>query len=127
MAIDGCGGCDTRYGRTDRDGCEGVCRFIEALVASALNIGLVELRARTRGRAAASFARQTAMYLAHVHFGMSLSEVGRTFGRDRTTVAHACARIEDLRDDPKIECILAYLESTLDGWQQSFVRAEGLS
>ncbi|HEV7276116.1 MAG TPA: hypothetical protein VGN80_07510 [Devosiaceae bacterium] len=36
-----------------------------------------------------------------------------TFGRDRTTVAHACARIEDLRDRPEIEAELGQLEAEL--------------
>lgn len=104
-----------------QDGCASVCHFIEALVAGALGIGLAELRAEKRGRAAAAFARQTAMYLAHVHFGLSLSDVGRNFGRDRTTVAHACARVEDSRDDPKIESVLACLEASLDRWLQSYL------
>jgi chromosomal replication initiation ATPase DnaA len=120
MTVDGCSGCKNPVVRTDQDNCESVCRFVETLVAAALGIGLSELRARSRGRAAAAFARQTAMYLAHVHFGLSLSQVGRTFGRDRTTVAHACARVEDCRDDPKFERILALLESALDSRQRSF-------
>jgi chromosomal replication initiation ATPase DnaA len=98
-----------------------VCRVVQGLVSTALGISLAELRAHSRGRAATAFARQTAMYLAHVHFGISLSEVGRTFGRDRTTVAHACARVEDRRDDPTFECILGCLESALDGWQRGFL------
>ncbi len=120
MTITDCSNYNVRHRFIDRAGREGVCRFIETLVAAALGIGLAELRARGRGRAAAAFARQTAMYLAHVHLGMSLSEVGRTFSRDRTTVAHACARVEDCRDDPKFDRILACLETTLDGWQRSF-------
>lgn len=96
------------------------CRFIETLVSAALGIGMAELRASRRGRAAAAFARQTAMYLAHVHFGLTLSQVGRNFGRDRTTVAHACAKVEDSRDDPKFERVLACLETALDTWHQGF-------
>jgi len=80
-----------------------------------------ELRAARRGRAPAAFARQTAIYLAHVHFGMSLSEVGRNFGRDRTTVAHACACVEDSRDDPRFERVLLCLEAALDRWTESFL------
>lgn len=57
-----------------------------------------------------ALARQTAMYLAHVTFGLTFTEVGRLFRRDRTTVAHACAVIEDLRDDPAIDRALSILE-----------------
>jgi chromosomal replication initiation ATPase DnaA len=53
------------------------------------------------------------MYLAHVTFGLSFSEIGTLFDRDRTTVAHACRVIEDLRDDPAMDKALAILEITL--------------
>jgi chromosomal replication initiation ATPase DnaA len=105
--------CSERYDMAD---CESACRFIEALVAAASGIALGELRARHRGRATTAFARQMAMYLAHVHLGLTLSQVGRSFGRDRTTVAHACACIEDRRDDPKFERVLACLEAALECW-----------
>jgi chromosomal replication initiation ATPase DnaA len=103
-----------------------VCRFIENLVSGALGIGLAELRATRRGRAAVAFARQTAMYLAHVHFGLTLSQVGKNFGRDRTTVAHACARVEDSRDDPQFERVLVCLEATLDHWHNDAFALEGV-
>jgi hypothetical protein len=53
------------------------------------------------------------MYLAHVAFGLSLTRVGVCFGRDRTTVRHACALIEDSRDDPRCEFGLSALEAAL--------------
>ncbi len=120
MAIEG--GIILRAGsmKAGQEGFESACRFIETLVSAALGIRLAELRAEKRGRAAAAFARQTAMYLAHVHLGLSLSQVGRNFGRDRTTVAHACAQVEDSRDDPKVERVLACLEAALDRWLQGF-------
>lgn len=110
-----------RFPPTGEEGSTSLCRSIEAVVSTALGIGLAELRADQRGRAAAAFARQTAMYLAHVHFGLTLSQVGRNFARDRTTVAHACARIEDCRDDPKVESVLACLEAALDRWHRNFL------
>jgi chromosomal replication initiation ATPase DnaA len=65
----------------------------------------------TRGRSRAAFARQVAMYLAHVAFGLTLTTVGRAFRRDRTTVSHACALVEDARDDPEIDRTLELLEA----------------
>lgn len=53
------------------------------------------------------------MYLAHVVFGASLAEIGLAFGRDRTTVSHACGLIEDLRDDPAFDADLERLEQVL--------------
>ena len=99
---------------------EGACRFVESLVAAALSIDLRDMRAARRGRAGPAFARQTAMYLAHVKLGLRLSEVGRYFRRDRTTVAHACASIEDRRDDPACEAVIECLEAAVDAWLQGF-------
>ena len=83
---------------------------IESAVAAVFEVGIEELRAPTRGSARAAFARQVAMYLAHVGCGVSLTEVGRLFERDRTTVAHACGLIEDKRDDPDFDYRLDHLE-----------------
>jgi chromosomal replication initiation ATPase DnaA len=64
-------------------------------------------------------ARQVAMYLANVAFGLTYSEIGAIFWRDRTTVAHACAVIEDLRDDPGVDRALAALEWVLTtSWRE---------
>ena len=57
----------------------------------------------TRGVRNIASARQVAMYLAHVSCGMSLTEVGAMFGRDRTTVAHGCLKVEYRRDDPMFD------------------------
>lgn len=66
-----------------------------------------------RGSARASSARQVAMYLTHVAFGMSLQRVGFAFARDRSTIAHACHIIEDRRDDPAFDNLLDQLEASL--------------
>jgi hypothetical protein len=87
-----------------------VCRLVAATVATAFALPLSELRAPTRRSRRAAFARQIAMYLAHVGFGLSFTQVGRSFGRDRTTAAHACKAIEALRDDPRFDRMLDALE-----------------
>ena len=83
---------------------------IEAAVSQVFGVALAELRGVTRGRAKVALARQVAMYLAHVVCGMSLTQVGRVFDRDRTTVAHACGLIEDRRDDPCFDRLIDLLE-----------------
>jgi chromosomal replication initiation ATPase DnaA len=50
------------------------------------------------------------MYLAHIACGLSLTEVGELFERDRTTVAHACEVIEQRRDDANFDAALELLE-----------------
>jgi hypothetical protein len=72
-----------------------------------------DLWTQTRGRPRVAFARQVAMYLAHVACGLSLTDVGQVFCRDRTTVAHACGLIEDRRDDPAFDRSLELLEGVV--------------
>jgi chromosomal replication initiation ATPase DnaA len=76
-----------------------LCRMVEQAVAPTFGVPRERLWNRPKGRRPEVFARQVAMYLVHVECGLSLTEVGRLFGRDRTTVAHACAVVEDRRDD----------------------------
>jgi Bacterial dnaA protein helix-turn-helix len=83
---------------------------IETSVSRVFGVPIASMRSATRGRARVALARQSAMYLAHVVCGLSLTEVGRIFERDRTTVAHACALIEDRRDDPFFDQLLELLE-----------------
>lgn len=87
---------------------------IEATVSQVFGVEGDDLRRSTRGRANVARARQVAMYLAHVTCGMSLTEVGRTFARDRTTVSHACGVIEDGRDDPTFDRVLELLEQVVN-------------
>lgn len=77
-----------------------LCRLAAATVCAATGISVDDILAPRRAPAAAASARQLAMYLAHVGFGVALADVARAFRRDRTTVAYACRRIEDLRDGP---------------------------
>ena len=87
-----------------------LARLAEVAVAAITQVPAATLRAPRRGRRPIALARQTAMYLAHVAFGLTFTRVGICFGRDRTTVRHACALIEDRRDDPVLEFALSALE-----------------
>ncbi len=83
---------------------------IEQTIASVFAIDVTTIRGSSRGRAKVALARQVSMYLAHVACCLPLTEVGRLFDRDRTTVRHACAVIEDRRDEPDFDRLLALLE-----------------
>lgn len=74
------------------------CRAAVSVVAAECGLGVEILLAHHRSTALVAQARQLAMYLAHVALGLPQTEVARAFRRDRTTVAHACRKIEDLRD-----------------------------
>lgn len=74
------------------------CERVAAVVAQDFAVDRATLFARTRSLPRDALARQTAMYLAHTVFAISFGKIGRIYGRDRTTVAHACRRIEEARD-----------------------------
>lgn len=82
-------------------------------VARVRRVTLRQMLAKGRGTARAASARQLAMYLAHVVLQRPQDVVGRLFGRDASTVSHACQIIEDLRDHPPLEGEIARVESAL--------------
>jgi hypothetical protein len=97
---------------------ERICRSELALLcvaaaAAARGVDPAAIRSPRRERAKIAAARQLALYLHHVVFGASLSACGRAFRRDRTSVRHACAIIEDRRDDPRFDRAVAALEAGL--------------
>lgn len=87
--------------------------FLDRIVASVFSVDTTLLKLPTRGRRPIAEARQVAMYLAHVALGLSLTDVGRLFERDRTTVAHACKKIEDRREAAEFDKALDLLERSI--------------
>lgn len=89
------------------------CDDVITLVARRKHVPIRLLLHKSRGHPSTVQARQLAMYLSHVVRGRSLAEIGRIFGRDRTTVSYACARIEDMRDDRGFDEEVSLLEQLL--------------
>src|ERR1700727_27906 len=89
---------------------------IEATVADHLGRGRV-----SGNRPGPCFSRQIAMYLAKNVAGWSTTRIGRFYnGRHHTTVLHAIAKIERLRQtdetlDALIEVLTAALSPTMEG------------
>jgi len=84
-----------------------------SLVAYALELKAEKILLPDRGPRELVRARQIAMYLMHVGLGVSLARVASGFERDRSTVAHACHRIEEMRDDRDFDLWLDTLELSL--------------
>ena len=78
-------------------------------VARSRRLGINLLLDDFRG-AGPTFARQMAMYLAHVELGRPQKTVAFLFGREPSSVSHACARMEMLRDDPAVEAEIGGIE-----------------
>ena len=87
--------------------------LITHLVAFSTGVPAREIAASGRAALAASDARHLAMYLAHTGLGWPLARVGFAFGRDRTTVGHACRKVEDRRDDAAFDRSVEELEACL--------------
>lgn len=86
---------------------------LACMVARSHGVTVKELFTHSRSRAPIAATRQLAMYLMHVLLSRSLTEVGRFFGRDRTTVAYACRVVEDMRDMPEFDTETSILEDDI--------------
>jgi chromosomal replication initiation ATPase DnaA len=87
-----------------------MCEALIDIVAALFSVSGKELRKSGRTADSISRVRQIAMYVAHVVLRLKQGEVGRGFGRDRTTVVHACHTVEDLRDDAEFDRIVTTVE-----------------
>ncbi len=106
-------GLRNRGGAGGRRGRSGGLRFAGAVAAHVYGVTQDELMATTRRARRAAEARQAAMYLGHVVFGVTLAEVGRAFHRDRSTASYACRRVEDRRENPEYDRMIAWMEVLL--------------
>lgn len=87
-----------------------VCDALIDVASVLYGVSTKELRRAGRTNLDVARVRQVAMYVAHVTLGLSMTEVGIGFARDRTTVLHACHLIEDLRDDLEFDRVVAMTE-----------------
>lgn len=77
-----------------------VCRVVRQVVAELIMLSGDRVLARRDRRRMACHVRQISMYVCHVALSMPQQDIAAAFGRDRTTVGHACHVVEDRRDDP---------------------------
>ena len=95
-------------------------RQAEAVAAAWLRAPLREMRQPSRRAAPISTARQVGMYLAHKVMRRSMTRVGHVFGRDRTTVRHACSRVDRMRDRQSMDHALRLVAGALLHWSEEF-------
>jgi chromosomal replication initiation ATPase DnaA len=117
MFLNGCAG--------DAGPLDPVRDTVEATVAQIFNILPEDFGSMSRGPARVALARQVAMYITHVACRLTLTDVGRLYARDRTTVSHACGVIEDLRDDATFDRVLDLVEMIVRFRLRTIVRGQG--
>lgn len=92
----------------------GPAQTIVAAVAREMNVSPDQLtQSYTRCTANIANARMVAMYLVATLLNLNLTHTGLIFGRDRTTVRHALARVEDKMDDPSFDLLIQRLKDEL--------------
>ncbi len=87
-----------------------LCEGMIDIAAALFNVSGRELRQGGRTNLGVARVRQIAMYVCHVALRLKMVDIGRGFGRDRTTVMHACHLVEDLRDDEDFDRVVAVTE-----------------
>lgn len=90
-----------------------VCRIAAQITAEMLMLAGSRVQMRRDRRRTLCHVRQIAMYVCHVVLQIPMVEIGRAFGRDRTTVGHACSVVEDRRDDPAYDELVSAVERTV--------------
>ncbi|MGF9692940.1 MULTISPECIES: helix-turn-helix domain-containing protein [unclassified Rhizobium] len=90
--------------------CVEICRIVRYMVAEMIHLSGDRVRLRQDRRRMLCHVRQIAMYVCHVVLSIPLSEIGPAFGRDRTTVGHACHVVEDRRDDRVYDDFISSVE-----------------
>jgi hypothetical protein len=87
-----------------------ICECLIDIASALFSVPSKELRKPGRTAISVSRVRQIAMYVAHVVLRLTMSEVGVGFGRDRTTVHHACQVVEDMRDEAEFDRMVQVIE-----------------
>jgi hypothetical protein len=77
---------------------ETIVTLATVLAAEVWGVRACDLRGTLRGNAHIARARQSAMAALHTVGGLSLTEAGAAFGRDRTTARHAVRVVGDDAD-----------------------------
>ena len=88
-------------------------RLAAGMVATSTGHGADRLMRKGARGAALKQARWMTLYLAHTSLGWSQARVAAAFGITDRTVGRACQAIEDDRDDPLVDAILAALDRSL--------------
>lgn len=87
-----------------------ICDGLIDILAAIFNVSGRELRSSGRCGKPVARVRQVGMYVAHVTLGLNMTQVGRGFGRDRSTVLHACHLVEDMRDAGEFDRVVGAVE-----------------
>lgn len=87
-----------------------VGRIVRQIVGELVILFGDRVLARRDRRRLACHVRQISMYVCHVALRIPQNDIATAFGRDRSTVGHACHVVEDRRDDPVFDDFVSAME-----------------
>lgn len=87
---------------------------IQKMVAEAFNVKVPDLKSKNRSEPLVT-ARQIAMYLIKKYLDQPVTEIGRSFNKDHSTVINALRRIESQRVEKKeLDTVINNLETRIN-------------
>jgi hypothetical protein len=97
-------------GRRRSLGLRSVCSAVRMVSGEMLALTGPRVDAERDRRFAVAHVQQIAMYVCHVGLQLTMTDIASGFGRDRTTVGYACAKVEDRRDDRAFDDLVGAVE-----------------
>jgi hypothetical protein len=104
----------TLPGRRRSLGLRSACNAVRMVAGEMLALTGPKAVAERDRRFAVAHVQQIAMYVCHVALQLTMTDIARGFGRDRTTVGYACARVEDRRDDHAFDDLVGAVERVVN-------------
>lgn len=101
-------------GRRRSLGLRSVCGAVRMVAGEMLSLTTPRSIAERDRRFAVTHVQQIAMYVCHVALQLTMADIAKGFGRDRTTVGYACAKVEDRRDDRAFDDLIGAVERVVD-------------
>lgn len=101
-------------GRRRSIGLRSVCNAVRMVAGEMLALTGPRPAAERDRRFAMSHVQQIAMYVCHVGLQLTMTDIARGFGRDRTTVGYACAKVEDRRDERAFDDLVGAVERVVN-------------
>lgn len=95
-------------------GLRSACNAVRMVAGEILSLTSPKSGFERDRRFAVGHVQQIAMYVCHVALQLTMTDIARGFGRDRTTVGYACARVEDRRDDRAFDDLVGAVERVVN-------------
>lgn len=95
-------------------GLRSACNAVRMVAGEMLSLTAPKTGFERDRRFAVSHVQQVAMYVCHVALQLTMTDIARGFGRDRTTVGYACAKVEDRRDDRAFDDLVGAVERVVN-------------